>query len=139
MDENKITLANYRILQSKEKIESAELLLEKGLLGTSLSNSYYSIFHSTRVLFALEGIDSKSHKGVIHLFNIHFIKTGLLPKNLNSILSSALEMRFDSDYEDFYVVSKEETEEQLNNAKLFLDSIINFVKLHYDVELKLLH
>ena len=135
MDESKLNLAKYRLYKAKEKIESSRLLLENDLLSTSLNSSYYSIFYSTRVLFAFEGLDSKTHKGVIHLFNNHFIKTGLLPSQLNSTLTSALEMRFDSDYDDFYMVSKEETEEQLNNAVTFLDIILDFVKKRYNVNL----
>lgn len=44
-------------------------------------------------------------------------------------------MRLDSDYEDFYFVSKEETKEQIENAEYFLNEIINLVKKHYNVEL----
>ena len=103
---------------------------------SSLSNSYYSIFHSTRALFAFEGINSKTHKGVVHLFNLHFIKAGLLPAKMNAILSGALEMRLDSDYEDFYLVSKEEAEEQYDNAIYFKNEIVNFIKHHYKVEVQ---
>ncbi len=105
------------------------------MLNFSLGNSYYSIFHSVRVLFALEGIDSKTHKGVAHLFNLHFIKLGLLPGKMNEVLSGAFEMRLDSDYEDFYFASKEETKEQIDNAGFFLNEILEFIKQQYNVEL----
>jgi len=67
---------------------------------------------------------------------MHFIRTGLLPAKLNSILSGALEMKLDSDYEDFYLVTKEETEEQYENALYFNEEIINFIKKHYNVDLE---
>ena len=136
MDEKKIDLAKYRMERAAEKIEIAKYSLGKGLYISSLSNSYYSIFHSTRALFAFEEIDSKTHKGVIHLFNLHFIKPGLLSAKMNSILSGALEMRLDSDYEDFYIVTKEETQEQYENAVYFTDEIVKFIKHHYKVDVK---
>jgi len=136
MDKKKIDLAKYRLQRAVEKLEITKYSLEKGLYISSLSNSYYSIFHSTRALFALEGIDSKTHKGVIHMFNFHFIRPGLLPAKMNSILSSALEMRLDSDYEDFYILTKEETQEQYENALYFKDEIIEFIKTHYNVDVQ---
>ncbi|GBD87121.1 HEPN domain protein [bacterium BMS3Abin03] len=135
MDEKKIDLAKYRLQRAVEKLEIAKYSLENGLYISALSNTYYSIFHSTRALFALEEIDSKTHRGVIHLFNLHFIKPGLLPAKLNSILSGALEMRLDSDYEDFYLVTKEETQEQYENALYFMSEIVNFIKANYNVEI----
>lgn len=135
MDEKRINLAKYRFEKAKEELESAKQSFENNFLKAALSRSYYVIFHSTRIIFALEGIDSKTHKGVAHLFNLHFIKSGLLPFKLNEILADAFEMRLDSDYEDFYFVTKEEVKEQIENAEFYLNEIINFVKNYYNVEL----
>jgi len=134
MDEKKIKLAKYRLEKTKEELESARQSYNNKLLSSSLGNSYYSIFHSVRTLFALEGIDSKTHRGVSHLFNLHFVRSGLLPGKMNEILSGAFEMRLDSDYEDFYVASKEEAKEQIDNAEFFLNSILEFIKQRYNVE-----
>ena len=38
-------------------------------------------------------------------------------------------MRTDSDYEDFYVVSKSEAMEQLDNAKQFIDAVDKHISL----------
>ncbi len=135
MDEQKISLAKYRLEKAREELKSARQSYDNKLLSVSLGSSYYSIFHSVRMLFALEGIDSKTHKGVSHLFNLHFIKTKLLPETMNEILSGAFEMRLDSDYEDFYVAGKEEAKEQIDNAEFFQTEILKFIMQHYNVEL----
>jgi len=135
MDEQKIILARYRLDKAREELESAKQSFDKNLLRVSLSNSYYSVFHSVRILLALEGIDSKTHKGVAHLFNVHFIKNNLLPLRMNEILSDSFEMRLDSDYEDFYIASREEAKEQIDNAEFFLNEIVSFVSKHYNIEL----
>lgn len=135
MDEQKINLAKYRLEKAMEEFKSAEQSYNGKLFRVSLGSSYYSIFHGVRMLFAFEGIDSKSHKGVSHLFNFHFVKTGLLPRKMNEILSSAFEMRLDSDYEDFFVASKEEAKEQIENADFFITEILKFIKQNYNVEL----
>ncbi len=135
MDEQKIGLAKYRLEKAREELKSARQSYVNKLLSVFLGSSYYSIFHSVRTLFALEGVDSKTHKGVSHLFNLHFIKTKLLPVKMNEILSGAFEMRLDSDYEDFYIASKEEAKEQIDNAEFFQTEILKFIKQRYNVEL----
>lgn len=135
MDERKITLARYRFEKALENLKSAKISFEQNLFRSSISNSYYSIFHMIRTLFAFEGIDSKTHKGAIHLLNNHFIKSGRLPIKVSEILTDAFEMRIDSDYEDFFVVSKDEALRQLQNAEYLVSEVKNFVEKSYGIEL----
>jgi uncharacterized protein (UPF0332 family) len=48
MDEQTIELAKYRIEKAREELQAAKYLLEKSIFKSSLSSSYYSIFHSAR-------------------------------------------------------------------------------------------
>lgn len=110
-------------------------MLDKRLFRAALSSSYYCIFHTIRVLFALENIESKTHKGIAFLFDQKFIKTGLLPVELYKFFIEAYEYRLDSDYEDFYLATKEEAEEQIQKAEYFLNEIKRFIEQHYKIEL----
>lgn len=42
---------------------------------------------------------------------------------LSDIISIAFDARSNSDYDDFYVISKEEVEEQIDNAIQFCDAV----------------
>lgn len=135
MDESRVELARYRLSRAKEELESAKHSYKNNLLRVSLSSSYYSIFHSVRALFSLEGINVKTHKGIIYLFYNHFIKKNLLPMQMQEILSEAFEVRLDSDYEDFYVATKEEALGQINNAEFFLGKVVNFIRDFYGIDI----
>ncbi|MBA4310918.1 MAG: hypothetical protein C0425_11390 [Chlorobiaceae bacterium] len=63
MDEQTVELAKYRIEKGREELEAAIYLLEKGIIKSSLSSSYYSIFHSARALLVMRKLDSKKHSG----------------------------------------------------------------------------
>jgi len=65
MEKDRLEIAKYRLSRAKEELEMAKQSLQNNFLRVSLSNSYYSIFHAVRSLFSLEGINSKTHKGVI--------------------------------------------------------------------------
>ncbi len=135
MDEQTIELAKYRVEKAREELNVAKLAFKNGYFRVSLSSSYYSIFHSARTLLVFKKLDSKRHSGIIALFNKEFIKTSLIDEKAKDILTQAFYIRIDSDYKDFYIASKEEATEQIENAEFFLNEIISMVKKHYNVEL----
>ncbi len=48
-------------------------------------------------------------------------------KEYSKILTEAFEIRSESDYDDYYVISKEEVEEQTKNAHFFYDGIQKYI------------
>ena len=79
-------------------------------------------------MLALEGKDFKKHSGVISAFQRDYIKTGIFDKELSYILRDAFSLRTDSDYEDFYVVSRDAVVEQVANAERFCNEIRQYIE-----------
>lgn len=97
------------------------------LYADSANRSYYAIFHAMSALFALRGIGFKKHTGVLANFNKDYIKTELLELEYGQIAKEAFSLRTQSDYSDFYVVSKQEVNEQHENAERFVRRIETFI------------
>ena len=57
-----------------------------------------------------------------------YVKTGIFDKRASKIVKSASVLREKSDYEDFYIASKFETEEQLSNAMEFIKMVEKYLK-----------
>ncbi|KJS88772.1 MAG: hypothetical protein JM58_00400 [Peptococcaceae bacterium BICA1-8] len=132
MNSKIITLSKYRLEKAKEDLISSKINFENELLKASINRSYYAIFHSIRAINALNEFDSKKHSGVIAHFNQHFIHTGQFEKEIYSIITSAYKIREKSDYDDFFIVSKEDAEEQLKNAGYFLEITKEFLDKKYN-------
>jgi len=113
--------ARYRLENAKEKLNSAEVLLREKLFKDSLSRSYYAMFSAARALLATKELDSSKHSGVISLFNQHFLKTNIMDRKIGKKLSEAKDFREAGDYEDFFIVSKQDAERQIKNAKEFIN------------------
>ena len=128
MDHYSTDLSQHRLRKSREDLESARLLFENNKLAQSVNRSYYSIFHASRAILALESFDSKTHIGVIAYFNKIFVKTGKIEKEYSKILANAKDARNDCDYDDFYIISKEEAETQLHDAEKFLARIETLIR-----------
>lgn len=62
-------------------------------------------------------------------FNQHYVASGKIGVQYNKMLSSAFQIRNQSDYNDFYVViSRAEAEKQLNDAAQFIDFIADYIQ-----------
>ncbi|MBQ7294792.1 MAG: HEPN domain-containing protein [Clostridia bacterium] len=131
LSEEKLSLSKIRLEIAKERIMFADDILALGDYKTVANRSYYAIFSAMRAVLALDGFDSKKHSGVIAEFRKTYLKTGLLPKKMSFIIDALVEIRQGSDYDDFYIVSKEEVAEQLENAKLFVREVEKFLNTKY--------
>ena len=112
-------LAGYRMERAKEMLSAAEDNLKISQYKTSLNRSYYAIFHAMRAMNILKGFDSSKHSGGIAYFNKEYIKEGIMDKELSVIIKSSSFLREKSDYDDFFIVGRTETENQLASAKVF--------------------
>jgi len=131
LSEEKISLSKTRLEIAKERIAFADEIMKLGDFKTVANRSYYAVFSAMRAVLALDGFDSKKHSGIIAEFRKKYLKTSLLPKELSPIIDGLVEARQGSDYDDFYIISKEEVEEQLENSILFIKVIEEFLKKQY--------
>ncbi len=120
-------LAEYRLERAKEMLSASEDNLEMKQYKTSLNRSYYAVFHAMRSANALKEYDSSKHSGVIAFFTKEYLKTGILERNLSFIIKDSSLCREKSDYDDFYVAGRAEAEEQLKNAKYFVQRIEEYI------------
>lgn len=120
-------LAGYRMERAKEMLSAAEGNLEIGQYKTSLNRSYYAIFHAMRAMNILKGFDSSKHSGVIAYFNKEYIKEGIMDKELSVIIKSSSFLREKSDYDDFFIIGRKETENQLASARIFLEAVEKYL------------
>jgi len=120
-------LAHYRLERAEEMLLASEVNLGLKQYRTSLNRSYYAIFHAMRAVNILENYDSSKHSGVIAFFNQTYLKTERLEKGLSKIVKESSYLREKSDYDDFYIAKKEDVENQLLNAKYFVNQIKKFI------------
>ena len=121
-------LSRYRYERSSEELENAKAMLETGKYKLALNRSYYSIFHGMRAVHVLDEFDSSKHSGVIAHFNQYHVKTGDFSKEASKIIRTSSEMREHADYEDFFVASRQDAEEQVQKAQTFHEFITNYLQ-----------
>lgn len=124
MEGSVIDLSKYRFASAVDDLESAKMLLKDGKYKASVNRSYYAIFHALRSVTALDQFDSSKHSGVIAYFNRLYVKNGIFDKSLSKLVDTAFRLREKADYQDFIVISKTQSEEQLEKA----EEVIGMIK-----------
>lgn len=120
-------LVKYRLESARERLRSSQLLLEAGQYKDSIGRSYYAIFTAVRAVLATNEVDFSKHSGVISYFQKEFIKTGKFDIKYSKILQNAFQIRNTCDYDDFYIATKNDAEEQYKNAEEMLITIERFL------------
>ena len=77
----------------------------------------------------LEPVAFKKHKDTLAYFNKNYVKTEKFPKEIGRKLSKLEIIRHKSDYDDFYIASKEEAVEQVDLAESIVILIENYMKV----------
>lgn len=116
-------LALHRIKTAREDLEAARMNFENEQYRTSNNRAYYAIFRAISACLALEFKAYKQHGQVIGNFNKDFVHTGIFPKEISKRINRAQEVRHASDYDDFYIASREETERQIEVAGEFTQMV----------------
>lgn len=128
MDNRQIDLCKYRIQEAKDTLKVAENCLRDDFYKDAINRSYYSGFYSIKAVLALGTVDFKRHKDVVAYFNKEFVATGIFSREIGRRLATLKQLREKSDYDDFYVASKEKAMEQVETARMILHETEKYLK-----------
>ena len=116
-------LALYRIDTAKEDLKSAKILRDASCFKGANNRAYYAIFHAINAIHALNGVAYKKHKDAIANFNKEYVKTEVFPKEIGRKIAGVEEIRHASDYDDFYIATRDEVDEQISIAEEFIKMV----------------
>lgn len=129
LPDNRTDLMQYRLEMAEERLKSSKILLDAGSYKDSISRSYYAMFTAVRALLAIDGQDFSKHAGVIAYFQKEYIKNGKIEKKYSKYISQAFQIRNNTDYSDFFIVSVQDAQEQYEKAKEFFEMIKAYLQI----------
>lgn len=124
-DINKKENIKLEIEKGSAALRQAKILYDNQEYDGSVSRSYYAAFHYVTALLLTKAIEATSHDGLIRMFHLHFIKSGLFAKKYGSILSRLEKAREESDYWSEVTTSEEEAKTQLNDTEELIQMILS--------------
>ena len=128
MDDRQIDLANYRMQEAKNTLQVAKNCLYDSFYKDAINRSYYASFYAIKAVLALCNVDFKRHKDVVAYFNKEYVATDVFSREIGRRLATLKQLREKSDYDDFYIASKEKATEQVETASLILEEVDKYLK-----------
>ena len=120
--------AQYRLERAKQDLSDAEFSYKARRYLNANNRAYYAIFHAIKAVLALERIDFKKHKDVLAYFNQHYIKTEKFPRKISKKISQANKVREDSDYDDEFIPTDDETRIQIDTARELITLVEEYLE-----------
>jgi uncharacterized protein (UPF0332 family) len=121
-------IIRYRLERAEETYQEALLMRREKHWNTCANRLYYACFYAVSALLQQHGFSSGKHSGVKAFFNQHFIKTGVLDKELGKLYSRLLDARQEGDYIDFVQYAAEDIEPWIEQVRLFIDAVAERIK-----------
>lgn len=121
-------LISYRLERAHETLEDAHILANSERWNACVNRLYYACYYAISALLMQSGLSSSKHTGVRSLFNLHYVKTGKVSKNLARIYNDLFERRQESDYMDFINFQESQVRPWISQAEAFVESITQIAK-----------
>lgn len=128
MDSRQKDLSDYRINEAGDSLKAARNCLDDGLYKDAINRSYYAAFYAVKAVLALGTVDFKRHKDVMAYFNKEYVAKGIFPREMGRKLGTLQRIREKSDYDDFYIASREKSEEQYETAAAVIKEVKEYLK-----------
>lgn len=127
--EDFLILAKIRLERAQELLAESKDLLEKGSFKSANNRAFYAIEKSIKALLATEQIEAATHNGALKQFNFAFIYkgNGTFTTDDYQKIARAEQIRNASDYDDFYIASKEEAKQQVENAEYLTKKVVKYI------------
>ena len=86
------------------------------------------MFYAILALLIFEEYGSSKHSGILSFFNIKFIKSGLISKDLGRSVNKAFDLRIRGDYREQIDLTREQVEPFLDKAKNFITEVREYLQ-----------
>lgn len=128
MTERSKDLVGYRVESAYETIEDIRILEKEKRWKACVNRLYYACYYAVSALLIQKGLYSSKHTGIRSLFNLHFVKSGKVPKKYAKIFNDLFERRQESDYVDFVSFTQSQVQPWINQAEDFVKFITDLIQ-----------
>lgn len=120
-DQDRKQLIDYRLNRAFQTLEEVHILMENQLWNAAINRLYYACYYAAIALLLSRRVVAQTHAGVRQMLGLHFVKSGLIDKELASYYSVIFDKRISGDYDDFVEYTSDDALALINPAKAFIN------------------
>ena len=127
-EENRQNVVLYRIERAFTALEQAKKNVEINCLEVTANRLYYAAYYAVSALLIAYEIPARTHEGNIQQFGFHFVKEGVVSRDMGKFYSQLFEMRLKGDYSDRFGLVADDVIPKIHPTELFITQISKMAK-----------
>ena len=127
-DEERKTLVANKVRRARETWAEAKGIIRSGYWYAAANRMYYACYYMVSALLLKNSVNANTHGGIIGLFGLHFIKTGIVSHEMGKFYSKLFELRQSGDYDDWNVVTEKDIKPLEPQTELFLNTLEDIIR-----------
>ena len=120
-------VVQFRLEKANNTLSEIRLLTNNALWYTAANRMYYACFYAVTALLIQNGIETKTHHGVLNQLGLHFVRTGLLSFEQGNLYKRLFELRQTGDYSDWIIITEEDIAPLIEPVQTFIEEIENLI------------
>ncbi len=121
-EDNRRENARAEAALGDDALRAAEQLLTLGLPNDAVSRAYYAAFHYARAVLLTEGLEPRTHRGLVALLEQQFVAPGRLARDVVSALARLQTFRSLADYDVRERLSPERATDEVASARRVVET-----------------
>jgi uncharacterized protein (UPF0332 family) len=122
-DEERKALVLNKVRRSNETWTEAKGIIESKYWYAAANRMYYACYYMVSALLLKNGQSAHTHGGIIGLFGLHFVKTGVISSEMGKFYSEMYELRQTGDYDDWKELTESDILPLIPKVEQFLDIV----------------
>ncbi|WP_447979714.1 HEPN domain-containing protein [Candidatus Nitrospira bockiana] len=127
MDKAQRELIQGYLSKAQHKLRVARDLANNREWDDAVSRAYYAAFHAAQAALLAEGQKADTHKGLVTLFGLLFIKSGRLEKKWGKFLANLKDDREAGDYEALSYLDEDTARRAVSEAEGFVAEVSRYL------------
>lgn len=132
-DEEKQSVIAYRLDKANKTLSDAKKVIEMELWATGANRLYYAAYYAVSSLLIASGLNTKTHEGIIRMFNMHFINTGKIDMEIGRQYNRLFTMRLTGDYGDCFDLQESDVKPMLEPAEQLINTVSSIIRQEYQL------
>ncbi|MBI3182850.1 MAG: HEPN domain-containing protein [Myxococcales bacterium] len=112
----------------RDALRAATALRDLGLVLDALSRLYFAAMHFSRALLAVDGIEVRSHRGLVSVLGLHFVKPGRLEPEYQQTLARLETWRDKADYERNFAADRSLLDREIESCLRLETRVVELVR-----------
>ena len=123
-----MALSSIRFQKALATLESAKHDINEDDYLSANNRVYYAMYYAIRSVTILKGFDSKKHDKILGFFNREIVANAIISKDYGKIINKIKRVREKNDYDDFYIIDKEDTAKNLESVEKLIFEIKGLIE-----------